>query len=677
MRVAGPLPDQVDLGDWRVRFAEGVLAHADREERLEPRVAALLAYLVRHRARLVSREELLSAVWPDVVVAPVALARAVSELRRALHDDPRAPRYIETYPKRGYRLVAPVREVAPARDDEQSPPALPPAAPEARTRKRALGIGVAATAVVLTAALTAGSRMAPAPVTAPSGAPCLAVRSFQALDGDPEGRIFAAGLTEDLLAHLSTLGGVNVLSGDADGGHGRLVASSELRGSVRRVGARVRVVARLVDTSSGAQLWSQHFDRELADVFRAQRDVAVLVTHAVRVRLLGAPLPVGGAAPAQEPTPYDLYRRGQALLSLNSLRSTAAAAEAFEQSLRLDPSFTLGRAGLARALSHQAELRADRRQARAALELARACVAAEPELPEALHALGRSHLVLHEFSRALPAYERALALRPDFLAALHNVGYLVGMRGQLDRAAQAFLAAMERNPGYVAGRLNLGVTLIELGLDDDGRRWLEYALEVDAFHAPTHVALGGLELLSGRSAAARARLERVVAVDPACQPCFALLGFTTLRGSDLTAARRQLDRALELPGDHGDARVLRAVVARRSGDGALAERLLTEVARQSRAAIDDGSEWWRHRWNLAAVAAQRGDAAAAAEWYGRAVDAGHRFARQDRLDPVFDAVRREARFEAEVRRAEGLVAELRRRLGAVPRPPQRSPVPER
>jgi DNA-binding winged helix-turn-helix (wHTH) protein len=95
-QIADGAPEEVVLGAWRVRLREGRLIAAGREVRLEPRVAALLAYLVHRRGRLVSKEELLSEVWSEAVVAPVALSRAVSELRRALDDDPRAPRYIET-----------------------------------------------------------------------------------------------------------------------------------------------------------------------------------------------------------------------------------------------------------------------------------------------------------------------------------------------------------------------------------------------------------------------------------------------------------------------------------------------------------------------------------------------------------------------------------------------------
>lgn len=96
------------IGEWRIDAATNELTRKGETVRVEPKAMDVLVLLARHAGRVVSREELLAAIWPGVVVGDEALTQAIIKLRRALGDDSRAPRYIETIPKRGYRLVAPV-----------------------------------------------------------------------------------------------------------------------------------------------------------------------------------------------------------------------------------------------------------------------------------------------------------------------------------------------------------------------------------------------------------------------------------------------------------------------------------------------------------------------------------------------------------------------------------------
>lgn len=158
------------VGDWRADARTGELQNGDQVERLEPRTMELLRLLADHAGEVLSRERIMDAVWPNVVVADDALARAMFKLRRALGDDARAAHYIETLPKRGYRLIAPVEDLASAACDD-SVGALPAAAGSAiPTRKispyrnRWRGVAILALAAIATAiglALSPGDRHEP------------------------------------------------------------------------------------------------------------------------------------------------------------------------------------------------------------------------------------------------------------------------------------------------------------------------------------------------------------------------------------------------------------------------------------------------------------------------------------------------------------------------------------
>lgn len=139
--------EAIVLGDWRAQRTTGELTGPQGSERLEPKVMDLLFLLASKPGAAFTKDDIMAALWPDVIVGDDTLARAVSRLRKALGDDPKAPRYIETLPKRGYRLIA---AVSPASADDLPPAARPPAKwlPAAALAAAALAIAIAAGAVL-------------------------------------------------------------------------------------------------------------------------------------------------------------------------------------------------------------------------------------------------------------------------------------------------------------------------------------------------------------------------------------------------------------------------------------------------------------------------------------------------------------------------------------------------
>jgi DNA-binding winged helix-turn-helix (wHTH) protein/TolB-like protein len=657
-QIEDGLPEELVLGAWRVRLREGRLLAPGREIRLEPRVAALLAYLVRHQGRLVSKEELLSEVWSEAVVAPVALSRAISELRRSLEDDPRAPRYIETFPKRGYRLLSPA--------DVPAPPQ-----PDARGGRR-LHLALAGSAALVVAVLSVASQLRRIPT--PGGPPTIAITPFRDLGGDPEGIRFAAGLTEDLFTQLAQVDDVRAVTA----GSGAAARTATLEGTVQRANGRLRVVARLVEHGSGAQLWSEAFDRAAEEPLRTQRELAIRVVHGFRIHGLRARgmLDAAATSPAgqeREPNQFALFRAGFAALARLDLKGTLTGQEAFERTLRIDPGFALGRSGLALALAMRTSLTGDPAHARRALQEARRAAAEAPDLAEAHHAIGRSHLVLREFTAALRADEEALRLRPAFLMPLWDRADVWTAQGRLDLALRALvdLESRDYRPWRGGVRAAIGSLLVDLGFDAEARSWLEAALYVEPQRAAAAEALARLDAYRGERALARRRLAEWVAADPGSRSARLQLARVALADGDPGEAQRQLEAALAQPGEPSEPRLLLAAALAGTGDAKRAGRLLGEVERLSRSALDAGSEWSRHLWNLAAVASLRGDREAAALAYRQAVEAGHRECRWDRLEPMFAGSRGRPGFDAALQRCEALVAA--QRAAVTPTPPPEVP----
>ncbi|MDH3899644.1 MAG: winged helix-turn-helix domain-containing protein, partial [Gammaproteobacteria bacterium] len=209
------------LGDWTVDPASGRLSRGADEQRIEPKAMTVLVCLAQQAGQVMSREALEEQAWAGVVVGYDSLASAIIKLRKALGDDAKNPAYIETVPKRGYRLICPVRAVTPGTPDTTGQTAgtstsLPetPAAP-----RTAAPLGYLSLAMLLLAALVAGlyvvtgnngNRPQPA---GPAGAkPVIAVLPFKNLSADIQQEYFSDGITTDLITDLSKLSGLSVIA---------------------------------------------------------------------------------------------------------------------------------------------------------------------------------------------------------------------------------------------------------------------------------------------------------------------------------------------------------------------------------------------------------------------------------------------------------------------------------
>ncbi|MGH8264440.1 MAG: winged helix-turn-helix domain-containing protein, partial [Steroidobacteraceae bacterium] len=257
---------------------------------LAGRAFDVLEYLVRHRDRIVGKEELLSAIWPGVVVEENNLTQAVSAIRRALGDSRETSEFVATVPGRGYRFVAPQFPAEELRAAVPAPAAEPPEprSPTAWYRRRhvhlyfAAGLTALLVAVLGIVALRRESPPAGLPPTGetarlPPDRPTIAVLPFRTSDDSEASALLAQSVTDLLRDRLAAFKGVIVIGSTSMRGltdahidvrdvgqklHARLL----LQGSVARAGDQIRIDAKLVDSVSGSELWSTAFDRSVTDV---------------------------------------------------------------------------------------------------------------------------------------------------------------------------------------------------------------------------------------------------------------------------------------------------------------------------------------------------------------------------------------------------------------------------
>ena len=251
--------------------------------------------------------------------------------------------------------------------------------------------------------------------------PSIAVLPFRDLSPARDQDYFCEGIAEEILGALARLPGLRVAAPAVTASGLNAIDTARalhvgafLEGSVRKAGDRARIGVRLIGTSDGFTLWGDSFDRDLADVFAVQGEIARAVVAALGVRLLAqdeARLGIGGTADIKA---HDLYLRARQLVRKELETEARAAAELFRDAVRRDPGFALASAGLADVLAVLArhKLAGWEQSEQEAIAAAEQAIAVAPGLAEAHLALGAALHLRHD-PRAAAAYRQALSLSPD------------------------------------------------------------------------------------------------------------------------------------------------------------------------------------------------------------------------------------------------------------------------
>ena len=395
----------------------------------------LLALIELAEAGPVDKDRLMKAVWPDVVVEENSLNKAISQVRRALRERPGEHRFIVTVPGRGFAFVPHVRRstVLPGAADAVTVSADPSAAEGPGSTQRRIRPALAAI-VGVAAIAVAGigtyflSRPSDTPGTAPSlhavavaAAPSIVVLPLVNLSPDPDQQYFADGLSEELMNELGQLPGLRVIgrssafalaARDADPRTiGRTLGVSHiLEGSVRRADDDLRIIVRLTDATSGAQLWSSNYENKRGDILKVQEEIARAVAGSLRLKLRPDDVRRKGATADVEA--YEAYLVSSAQLSrVSSQGDIHRTIAELERVVAREPDFALGWEALSRLYTGLADLgyvgddeshRYSMRAVTRALELA-------PESPRVLSAAAIMAMQLRDWSAAERRLRKALA----------------------------------------------------------------------------------------------------------------------------------------------------------------------------------------------------------------------------------------------------------------------------
>ncbi len=584
------------------------LQRAGEPLQLRPKPLDLLILLVERAPEVVSKEELLEALWPGTNVGENSLAQCVSQLRRVLGEaSGEEATIVRTVHGRGYGLGVPVSAVA-----DETPPAI--------QKDRRWRLPSALGAAVVLVGLIALARPAPVPAPPPPQLPpmhapshVLAVLPFDDLSpGDDQGHL-AGGLTEEITHATARAPGLAVVARtsaaalhrqglDARAIGERLEVGSLVEGSVRREGERVRVTVQLIDAASGRHRWSRTWDRTTDDLLEVQAEIAAEVARSLE-RDLGLPASTGlEARSAPSFAAYDLYLRGWAARRRGTEAGVREAIEHFGAVIALEPDYAPAHAALAGSL-HNLWVN----------------FSAEPYDGPLL-------------ARAEAASRRAVELDPADAWAQHaRASVLQSKHRDWEAAERALRRAVELDPGHSHPHRGLGVLLMRTGHLEEARASLYRALRIDPLSPGLNLLMGRVHFFLGEHETAVAFLRRSLELSP--------------ERAEVPGQLALVYRSMGEPGGAQEALLLWSPPLLRPGVRVLG-RLLgpdrTLAVLQAVSRRRSGDTCGTNASVAAAVYAQLGDADRLFVCLGREVRNRHPW--YLKVNPVFDPYRDDPRF---------------------------------
>src|SRR6201991_3281157 len=464
-----------------------------------PQVFDLLDYLIRIRERVVSKDDIIGAVWNGRIVSDAALTTRLNAVRNAIGDSGEEQRLIKTLPRKGFRFVGTVREA-------QRP---------------------------ASAAVTDNPAHQPKPGLPLPDRPSVAVLPFTNLSSDPEQDYFAHGMVEDIITALSRFKALFVIARNSSFTYkGRAVDVKQvgrelgvrylLEGSVRKAANRVRITGQLVDTATGAHLWAERFDGGLGDIFELQDQVTESVVGAIAPAVEKAEIERAKRKPTESLDAYALYLRGSdRLYQVASRQANEEALRFFNSAIELDPDFAsaYGRAahcyGIARAngwFSDTAnEIAEVKRLAQRAGELGK-----DDAIALACGGWALA-VVVRDLEVGAGLIDRALVLNSNLAEAWGFAGWVKNWLGEPELAIERFARAIRLSPlDPSLLRMPSGTAHAHffLGRYDDAASWAAMALQDNPDYQPGLRIAAASNAMAGRPELAHKAVARLRLLNP-------------------------------------------------------------------------------------------------------------------------------------------------------------------
>ena len=650
-------PRIVRFGLFEADLRSSDLLKQGRRLKLQTQPFQILAILLERPGEIVSREELCRRLWPEDTFVDFdhSLNTAVRRLREALADSPENPIFIETLQRRGYRFIAPVVTVDRSSSEEPVPhleagasnvlaitpngvaSELPAAIMVGAELRRGPIIQFRFVGLVGVVGLLIGALLAsglayfvfrsnePAAHVRPDQVRSLAVLPLENLSVTPDQEFLADGMTDELIASLAKVKHLRVVPRTSSmaykGTHKSLSeiarelnVDAVVEGTVMRSGNRIRITTELVQIATDRALWAETYESNVDDVLSLQQRVAGAIVSTIQVELTPQERQNLKAYQPSSPEAYEDYLKGRYYWNKRSEEGLTKAIDYFERATKEDPNYALAYAGLADCYGI----------------IGAAIVGTVPATEVA--------------PKAEAAARRALELDPTLAEAQTSLAtVMLNYKWDWAGAESGFKKAIQLDPGYATAHQRYSLYLMAIGRTDESIKEIQQALKLDPLSVSMNFSEGWRLYMARDFDGAMKQLKSAVDMDPSFALAHMVLGQDYAQKGQNALATTELETALRLSNNSAPAMAALARVDAASGRQAIARARLEQLKAER-------TKHYVSPFYLAEVYSALGDADQAMNELDLAYQDRSNSIIFLRVDPEFDVLRSNARFQSLLQR---------------------------
>lgn len=484
------------FGPFRIDSVERLLYRGGEMIPLTPKVVDTLLALVSNAGRVMEKDELMRAIWPDSFVEEGGLARNISLLRRVFETAADGGQYVETIPKRGYRFVGLLTEpqAAPGLGSPATRSPAPPAKPNHQPHWEWIGPAVLLVAVLIFGYFWLGRH---------PRIPSLVVLPLKDLSGDAA---IAEGIHDEINNILGTIGSLHVIAQTTamtyQGSKKPVKAIAQelgvdavIEGTVRQSGDRIHIGLQLVEAKTETELWANSWEGALRDVEALGREVARGIAAECRVKLTPGERARLSGSRAVKAEAFRNYQYGRFYWNKRTPEGVQKALAYFQQAIQEDPSWAVPYAGLADALAQMGTNGSDAAPPKSVMPRAKAAalqaVALDNTLAEAHTSLGNIKMAYDwDLEGAHREFQHAVELNPGYPTAHHWYAHYWLAMGQTDKALHEIQVAQDLDPLSLVINVGAGFCLYQAGKFDEAIEQYRSTVNMDPTFPLAHSLLG-------------------------------------------------------------------------------------------------------------------------------------------------------------------------------------------
>lgn len=502
--------------------------HGDEELYLRPKTFATLVYLIERRGHLVTKNELLDKIWPDIIVTEATLAHCIEEIRKVLGDNAFNPCFLKTISRLGYKFIARVQELPASIETETEieeytevrirlekepvknigstlrfstglfPLRRVLAAISEIFRQRLWYLAILALLLLILILIY------PRFIDRKPVINSLAVLPFTSLSAEADQEYFVDGMTDELITHLAKISRLRVISRTSCMRYKgtqksipeiarELQVDAVIEGSILRDEDKVRINVQMIEATSDRHLWAESYERELHNILNLQGEVARAVASAIQAQTTVQEQKRLNQSRTVHPEAYENYLKGRYFWNKRTEAGYRKAIVHFRQAITLDSSYAPAFTGLADCynLLYDYDLLSPREAITAAKAAALKALELDPALADGYASLGfaRARYEL-DWIGAEQEFRRAITLNPNYAIAHHWYALLLAMMGRFNEAQSEIARAQSLDPLSLIINANIGWLYYFARQYDPALEQLQKTLEMEPSFLSTHVKIG-------------------------------------------------------------------------------------------------------------------------------------------------------------------------------------------